>query len=254
MKKRSVILTTQAHRPMFDDFVDAMREVENREGWRSSEVLRNFLDAAFRSVRGALLRGTPAWDENEAEYMRIVKLCRKDASATMGDLARMLGSLTSALLTEPVDFIGPVFTELSSDQFMGQFFTPYEVSRMMAEMSLNDLSGLLAGRPYVTLCEPACGVGGMALAANMVMRDRGLDVARQAHWHMTDIDHRAMCGAYLQMALTDASAIVCRGDSLANKYWITTPTPAAVLYPKTFATAPAMPPAVPLGPAQLSLF
>ena len=50
MKKRDVRLTTEAHRPAFEVFYDAMRGEESREGWRPSEVLQRFLDAGFGAL------------------------------------------------------------------------------------------------------------------------------------------------------------------------------------------------------------
>lgn len=256
MKKRDVQLTTQAHRPAFDDFTNAMRSAEAREGWRSSEVLRHFLDAGFRALRGRLLVGE-SFDGNEAEYMKIVKACRHPLE-TMTDLSVMLGATGRALITEPVDFLGPVFTQLSADPGWGQVFTPYHVSYMMAKMILGDVKAQLADRPYITLSEPACGVGGMVLAANAALRDAGLDVARQAHWWAQDIDYRAMSAAYIQLALTDCSAIVAHGDTLRLEIRMKTATPAACLFPKTFEIreAPALPqvaPASTIPPTQLTL-
>jgi hypothetical protein len=252
MKKRDVRLTTEAHRPAFEVFYDAMRGEESREGWRPSEVLQRFLDAGFRAVRGALLRGSPDFDANEAEYMAVVKHCRHPTE-TMNDLSRMLGSLGLALMTEPVDFVGPVFTVLSADSWMGQVFTPHHVSYFMAKMIVgNATAELNEGKKYITLCEPCCGVGGMVLAANVALREQGFDVARQVHWHMTDIDYRAICGAYLQTALTDCSAVVVHGDSLSNEVRLVSPTPAAVMFPKSFGARVDVPVAAPKG--QLSLF
>jgi len=231
VKKRDVVLTTEAHRPAFNDFADAMRAAESNEGWRSSEVLRHFLEAAFYSIRGRLLLGD-AWRANEAEYMRIVESCRKP-NETMGALALMLAATTRALLTEPVDFIGPVFSELSADSGMGQFFTPHHLSYSMAKMIVGDPRAMLGEKGYLTLMEPACGVGGMILTANVVLREAGLDVAREAHWTAVDVDQRAVFACYLQLALTDASADVYRGNSLAPaSTWTGTRTPAALFYPK----------------------
>lgn len=252
MKKRDITLTTEAHRPAFNDFADALRAAESREGWRSSEVLRHFLDAGFRVVRGRLLVGA-AFDANEAEYMRIVKLCRHPQE-TMRDISVMLGATALALAAEPVDFIGPVFSELSSAAEMGQFFTPHHLSYLMAKLIVGDVKAMLGDRPYITLSEPACGVGGMMLATNLVLREAGLDIARQAHWHMIDIDHRAMCGAYLQAALTDTSAIVVRGNTLSLEAWMSTATPAAALYPKSFeSTKPHKAAELPRPETQLTL-
>lgn len=234
MKKRDVHLNTEAHREAFNQFVEAMVEAEHAEGWRSSDVLRNWLDASFRALRGAMLKlhNNGDFEINEKEYMAIVARCRKP-DITMNALSTMLGACSLALIKEPLDFIGPVFTKLSSDSGMGQFFTPFEVSKLMAGMIIGEVAAELKDRPHLMLCEPACGVGGMVLAANVVLREKGFNIARQAHWHATDIDYRAMCGCYIQLALTDTSAVVFHGNSLSSEpFNIATATPAAYLYPK----------------------
>lgn len=264
MKKHRVSLTTDAHHPAFDDFADAMRAAESREGWRSSEVLRHFLEASFFAIKGRLLFGE-AWDANEAEYMAIVGRCRHPKE-TMTALATMLGATTCALLAEPVDFIGPVFSELSADSGMGQFFTPHHLSYAMAKMTLaDDPRSMIGDAGHLRLMEPCCGVGGMILASNVALREAGIDVAKEAHWTAIDIDHRAMCACYLQLALTDCSADVYRGNALAlSSEWTGTRTPAAFLFPKKVPagpiptdTTPIAPPApipAPDSPAQLTLF
>lgn len=120
---------------------------------------------------------------------------------------------------------------------------------------------IILGKTRFTLAEPACGVGGMILAANVVLREAGLDVATRAHWTAIDVDHRAVCGCYLQLSLTDCSADVYRGNSLGDsKDLVGTRTLAAVMFPKIGGRdEPLAPPAAtpspsPEQPAQLTLF
>lgn len=248
MKKRNVALNTDAHRPAFDAFAEHFADAGRREGWRSTETLRKFLEAGARAIRGKTLLG-PAFDENEAEYMRIVGACRHPQE-TMADFAKMLGAVALAMAADPIDFVGPIFSELSADAGMGQFFTPHHLSYMMARMIVSDPRGILDEKPFIALHEPACGVGGMILATNAVLRENGVDVAREAHWHAVDVDYRACCGAYLQIALSDASAVVIHGNTLSLDAWSSMVTPAALFYPKRPESRPAPKPAE---PAQLSL-
>jgi len=240
VKRRDVILNTDAHLPARDQFVEHLNQVTRREGWRNHEAISYWLDASFRSMRGAVLQFRPDdLAKNEAEYMRIVKRCRHP-SDTMTDLASMLGACTLALEASPIDFIGPVFGEFASSGELGQFFTPYHVSKMMADMIIGDADKMLAesGRGFLTLQEPACGVGGMALAACEVLRDRGFDLARQVHWTMIDIDYTATCAAYIQMNLCGASADVFHGNTLSLNTWLSTPTLAAIMHPKRVSGGP----------------
>lgn len=232
MKKRDILLNTEAHRSAFDQFAEFFHAVEQDEGMRPFEVLTAWMEAAYCSMRGVIVRHAlldePAWAANEERYMRIVGRCKRPEK-TLTNFAKMLGTLTLALEAAPIDFIGPVFTSLAADGFMGQFFTPYEVSKMMASMLLGEPD---IDKPITFCSEPACGVGGMVLAANEIFRERGFDIARRVHWDMVDVDATAMHGAFLQVNLTGASARVIHGNSLSLETWAMTPTLAAVMFPK----------------------
>ncbi len=230
MKKRDVLLNTEAHREAFNGFAEAAGEISRREGSTTYEVVRTFLDASYRALRGRLLFGD-AFDANEAAYMKIVGACRYPQE-TMGDYAKMLAMTTTALLADPIDFIGPVFSAFSASSEMGQFFTPHHLSVLNARMILGDARQMLEGKRFIRLHEPACGVGGMVLAANVVMRELGIDVARETHWHVVDVDYRAICGAYIQLCLTDTSATVIHGNTLSLESWGGAVTPAALYFPK----------------------
>jgi len=234
MNRRDVMLSSQAHAPALETFLQAANAACNREGWRSSEVIRYWLEAAFRSMRAAVTLGEVR-DQNEAEYMKIVDQCRR--KETPRDLATMLGATVEALEADPVDFIGPIYSAFAANARAGQFFTPHSVSLMMAEMQIGDLASIEqlladAGRSYLLCSEPACGVGGMVLAAHAVMKARGLQTHRQAHWIVVDVDSAAMFGAYIQCNLCGVSADVVHGNTLSLEEWMTTPTLAAVMHPK----------------------
>jgi hypothetical protein len=72
----------------------------------------------------------------------------------------------------------------------------------------------------------------MILAANSVLRDLGLDPATDVHWEATDLDWRAVCGAYIQCAFTGAAASIRHGNSLTNEIHEVLPTLISVLNPK----------------------
>ncbi|MCC8963742.1 N-6 DNA methylase [Bradyrhizobium sp. Pear76] len=270
VKRSAVLLNTDAHRPARDQLIDHLNQVTRREGWRDHEAISYWLDATFRSMRGAtLVHRQEEHDKNEAEYMRIVKRCRHPIE-TMTDLSHMFGALVLALEAEPVDFIGPIFGELASSAQLGQFFTPYHASKMMAAMIIEEPMDAFqrSGQSYITFQEPACGVGGMALAACEVLREYQFDLARQVHWTLVDIDYQAHCAAYLQMNLCHISADVIHGNTLSLETWISTPTLAAILHPKrpkagTQADPPSAAPETPAieqaaprptNPVQLPLF
>ncbi len=240
MKSTDVHLNSDAHRAPFQQFREAINNACQREGWRTGEALGYFLEAGFRAMRAAVVVGEER-ERNESAYMKIASRCRNTQS--MVDLATMLGATVQALQAAPTDFIGPMYAEFAANERAGQFFTPPALSRMVAEMSLGDLVGQVEkirheeGLGFILCQEPACGVGGMVLEAHAVMKSRGILPHKDAHWHMTDVDFAAMCGAYVQCNLCGVSAIVIHGNTLSGETWMATPTIAAFLHPKRAATA-----------------
>jgi type I restriction-modification system DNA methylase subunit len=265
VKRNEVRLNTEAHRPARDQFVHHLNAVVRREGWRPHEAITTWLDAAFRATRSAtLLSDRVKFDANEAAYMKIVHRCR-EPKESMADISAMLSALVLALEAAPVDFVGPVYEEFAASKHLGQTFTPYALSRLMAEMTLIEPERIIdeGGRGFITLQEPSCGVGGMTLAASEVLRDRGINVARQVHWTMIDVDYSATCAAYLQTNLCGISADVFHGNTLSLETWLSTRTLAAAMYPKHLPYHPkaklpieqlVKPTDRPVKPVQLSLF
>lgn len=229
------------------EFLKRLQAVSRAEGWHDYATVCRWLEQAFRALRGRVLAGEE-WQKNEDVYLEQVRRMR-DPKETMSEFAKMLGCATLSLMAHPADFLGPIFSEIAASSQLGQFFTPHEVCMLMARMNVADAKAILeeSGRGFITLQEPACGVGGMMLATNIVLAEQGIDLAREAHWVAIDIDFRAMAGAYIQLSLTGASAWVFHGDALRLTTHMATPTLAAAMYPKRLD--PAAPKAAAADPA-----
>lgn len=116
-----------------------------------------------------------------------------------------------------VDILGPVFEEVASHggkQMSGQFFTPYDVCRMMAGMQLQDWApepkpdGELWG-----IHEPACGSGAMLLAAlEYLVRTHGPAVLRMWRVQAIDLDLTLARTCALQVITNLASLPAAIGE------------------------------------------
>ncbi len=111
---------------------------------------------------------------------------------------------------------------------IGQFFTPYEVSRMIAEMSLQDVAPVIEANGYVTVSEPACGAGGMVLAAADTLQKHGFDPSTQMLVNAVDISPLCFHMTYVQATLRGIPALVELGDTLRNTRTESAWTPAAL--------------------------
>lgn len=166
----------------------------------------------------------------EARYLQIVGRYPTD----IVDLfPRVLAELVNALEAGMGDILGPLFHELElHNKARGQFFTPYSISLMMAEISFADEADLRARieeRGFIRAMEPACGAGSMVIALADAMKARGINYQRHLHVTAIDIDPRAVHMAYSQLSLLHIPAHLMVGNSLSgdiSEHWF---TPAHIL-------------------------
>lgn len=202
-----------------------MKEIKTKEivrrlekltghGHRLSEVFSDWCAAMALAYSGAgdvHAQVNGVRDTREAEYLRIAR--------KYGDGMTLLAEATGLLLLVfeegPGDHLGRLYMDLGTpNDRLGQFFTPYELSRAMAAMSLSDMTELLAARDYITLGEPACGSCGMVIAVAEEMRARGHNPQHQLVVHATDLSLTAVHMAYVQLTLMHLPAMVVHGNTL----------------------------------------
>lgn len=131
------------------------------------------------------------------------------------------------------DVLGSTFMMLDmGNAGSGQFFTPYEVSRAMGAMILGsgqELANKTCARQFIRIMEPACGAGGMLIAAAHALHDAGLNYQQSMHATAIDIDRRCVHMTFIQLALLHVPAVVIHGNGLTGEcreQWF---TPAHVL-------------------------
>lgn len=134
--------------------------------------------------------------------------------------SKLLALLVMGLEEKYQDFLGQVFSELNlGNSNKGQFFTPYHVSKMMAEINFIDMKNELNTKDFITLSEPCCGSGGMIIAYAETMKDKGYNYRHQLYVEAVDIDEICFKMTYIQLSLLGISAKVIRGDSLTMRYF-----------------------------------
>lgn len=179
------------------------------------------------------------YDSREKRYLDIIHRYSKDEQMIFPKLA---ACTTMALDTNPEqDFLGKIFMDLGlGNSSAGQFFTPYSVCQLMADVVTSDLdNGLqdkLEKQGYISLVDECCGAGATLIAAiNTIKRkmeratpsmnfQRHLLVAGQ------DIDETVALMCYIQISLLGVAGYIKVGNSITdpmstdddkNKYWYT---------------------------------
>lgn len=193
--------------------------------WRT---FNDFLEMAFCTLaqRNGFCTKEDA-ETLEARYMVAIEPYKEHDARF--EFAKMLGMVQ--LNIKDQDFLGYAAGALELlNEHMGQFFTPYEVSKLIAQMNLGGIGEQLGQRGYFTLAEPACGAGGMVLAAADVVEGMGHDVATSMLVHATDLSEHAFKMAYVQLSMRGVAARVVRGNTLSQEIFESHWTPGAAVF------------------------
>lgn len=152
------------------------------------------------------------WQDREQEYINTMK---KYQPEEQNRLIEMMCLLTETLENEMEDVLGQIYMDAGmGSRSAGQFFTPWHLSLLCAEMSLPDLDE----NGYYRIYEPSCGGGGMIIAAACAIRNRGQDYQRCMRVVAQDLDWKGVYMCYLQLSLLGIRAVVVQGDTLREPY------------------------------------
>lgn len=182
------------------------------------EVFRDFVTMAACSLHN----GLQIEQIREEEYLQIIQQYKAPDQEAF---AKLLGCLVNALDDEPRDILGPLYMELEiANRNAGQFFTPPEVSDLMARLTFADQLIKLEEQPFITASEPACGAGGMILSLIKLMIAAGHNPAEKIWVQAIDVDRMAALMCYIQLSLWNVPAEVIVGNTLTleiREVWYT---------------------------------
>lgn len=168
------------------------------------EVFRDVITCQAYALHNAVAFS----QEVEEDYLRIAKRYDKE---DMNRMAQLMGYVVMGLEEKPCDFLGSLFMELElGSSQIGQFFTPYELSLLMARLNVSDIED----KPVITLHEPAVGSGGMVIAYAQALRERGVNYQQRLWVQAIDLDPVAAMMAYVQFTLLHIPAEICIGNTL----------------------------------------
>lgn len=154
-------------------------------------------------------------DRHGEEYARIANQYQPEE---LQRLCEMFGLTVDALEENPnQDFLGDLFMRFDlGNTWKGQFFTPYNVCRMMARVTAGDLKNQAAEKHWVHSHDPACGAGATLIAFANECRDQGVNYQTSALFVGQDLDRTAALMCYVQLSLLGCPGYVVVGDSICN--------------------------------------
>lgn len=169
---------------------------------------------AIAVQNGCCMVHSKVYQEREKTYIDII---RKYTQEEQSEFARMLVLLGDALTESISDVLGRIYMSSEmGNKHTGQFFTPFHVSEVCARLGI--VTDELPKDGKLRLNEPACGSGGMLIAACKVLHDSGFDFQRRLEIVAQDLDWKGVYMTYLQLSLIGARATVVQGDTLAAPF------------------------------------
>ena len=157
------------------------------------------------------------FEKRETLYLNIAKKYTKDE---LHQFAKMVSHIILALEENPEqDFLGAIFETLQlGNGRNGQFFTPYYISKLMAEIQISDktLSNQLKEKGFITVNDCAYGAGSLLIAFANTARNKKINYQKQILFIGQDIDFIPAMMCYIQLSLLGCAGYVLIGDTLAN--------------------------------------
>ncbi|USY17935.1 SAM-dependent methyltransferase [Nocardiopsis exhalans] len=188
-------------------------------------VFDNFVETAALTLRNAV--ETRGRGEREAQYLAIAD---RYSRQELDRFARALALTTLAMEAEPGDVLGRLYMELElGNDRLGQVYTPDDIARLMAAMTIGNVVDQVATHGFAQLYEPTCGAGAFIVAVTEEMGAHGLNHQTQLHVTAEDLSRQAVHMIYIHLALLGVPAIIRHQDTLTREVFSTWPTPAHLL-------------------------
>lgn len=164
--------------------------------------------------------------DREARYLQIIKKYEPGMQRLITEIFAKIYLMLTQQINPWIgfnDYLGELYMRSeTSNSRAGQFFTPYCVSKCYAEVTINPdvIADCIEKDRILTLNEPACGAGGMVLAAVDVLYNKyHFNYSRNLLVECSDIDSRCVHMSYLQLGLAGIPAVIYRRNTLTMETW-----------------------------------
>lgn len=214
-------------------YKDIVKLLERNTGaQRLSTVFDDFVEIMALTYRNSFDRS--GRDARERRYLEIVK---KYSREDLDRFGHAIALVTLEMDQEPADVLGRLYMELDlGNERLGQFYTPYDVAKLIAGMVSDELADKIARDGTAEAYEPACGAGAFLIALTQDLRGRGINYQQTLFVTAEDIAPQAVYMTYVHLTLLHVPAIVHHRDTLTQETFASWPTLAYALNGWRFRT------------------
>lgn len=211
------------------EFINHFKQLTYRH--HSLDVWRDFVVMFACSISNAVDKDN--FDKREKMYLQIINKYTTDEQNIFPKLA----ADTVMALEENCeqDFLGHIYMKFElGNKSTSQFFTPYHICKVMAEVAVGDVISEIKEKGYVSINDPCCGAGATLIAGVNVIKNRlekeNMNFQNHVLVVAQDIDFTVAAMCYIQLSLLGVAGYVKVGNSLTEPitgddnikdYWFT---------------------------------
>ena len=220
--RRTVMLMKSEHRK---ELVSEIRSLAQSQGLNT--VSTTFLEITANSL--AAQTDPENAEKRERRYQEMASTMTPELLSSYARMLALLFLTVREYRDDPCDILGGIYHELNlNNEWNGQYFTPDDVCRLMAQITLPS-DELSANDGPITINEPTCGSGTMVIGAIWAMQRKEFDYRHNTFFVAQDIDIRCVWMAYIQLSLYGIPAMVIHGNTLTMEEWDRWYTPCALV-------------------------
>ena len=155
------------------------------------------------------------YSDREEKFKRIVD---KHGKEVIEVFLECHAELVMLFEKEIDDYLGKIYHELGiHNKMKGQFFTPFHLSKLMAETRVNELIKELNSKKRIKITDAACGSGCLMLGILAVLKEKGINYQKRIFINCSDLDENTIQMAYVQLTIVGAKAKCENKNSLTGE-------------------------------------
>lgn len=177
------------------------------------EVWSDVITVMACSIANAVDRTPMRHEKREKEYADCIKRLKGVEKPP-----ELFAILVDAMeFNAEQDFLGSLYMELElGNHWKGQFFTPYNICKMMSEITAGDVQSHIEKQGYLSVCDPACGAGATLIATANKMKNMKYNFQNHVLFVGQDIDRVTGMMCYIQLSLLGCAGYVCIANTITN--------------------------------------
>lgn len=177
------------------------------------EVWTDVINVMACSIANAVDRTPERQEKREIEYAECIKRLKGVEKP-----AQLFAIVVNALETNAnQDFLGSLYMELElGNHWKGQFFTPYNISRMMSEITIGNCQEQIDKQGWISVCDTCVGGGAMLIAVANSMQRQKVFYHNHVLFVGQDIDRTVGMMAFIQISLLGCPGYIVIENSLIN--------------------------------------